>query len=209
MPDVVSDVVQPRHSGPYQLCIFCWDIVYHNQYCWPYLHAIQISRPGKTHQGMFPKHVYYFSKRKKFQNYMRNHLQHCIITVRLHWESDLHLRQCIDLNQIFVLDSVLIWIGSSFCWQVPVLLPVFFIFICVFLLLMPLTIDANEVLWGIIMVLSGVPVYLLGVSWKNKPRTFTGFIGKCSVVSLSVCWKVGRNYSPLTVKHLRLTFRRT
>lgn len=164
---------------------------------------------GKDPSRYVSKHVYYFSKRREFQNYMRIHLQHCIITVRLHWESDLHLRQCIDLNQIFVLDSVLIWIGSSFCWQVPVLLPVFFIFICVFLLLMPLTIDANEVLWGIIMVLSGVPVYLLGVSWKNKPRTFTGFIGKFSVVSLSVWWKVGRNYLPLTVNHLRLTFRRT
>lgn len=62
-----------------------------------------------------------------------------------------------------------------------ILLPIFFIFICVFLLLMPLTIDANEVLWGIIMILSGVPVYLLGVVWRNKPRAFTGFVGKSSV----------------------------
>lgn len=62
-----------------------------------------------------------------------------------------------------------------------ILLPIFFIFICVFLLLMPLTIDANEVLWGIIMILSGVPIYLLGVAWRNKPRAFTGLVGKSSV----------------------------
>lgn len=70
--------------------------------------------------------------------------------------------------------------------KVAILLPIFFIFICVFLLLMPLTIDANEVLWGIIMILSGVPVYLLGVAWRNKPRAFTGFVDSFTVLSQKV-----------------------
>lgn len=70
--------------------------------------------------------------------------------------------------------------------KVAILLPIFFIFICVFLLLMPLTIDANEVLWGIIMILSGVPVYLLGVAWRNKPRAFTGLVDSFTVLSQKV-----------------------
>ncbi|XP_048752301.1 Y+L amino acid transporter 2-like isoform X2 [Ostrea edulis] len=70
--------------------------------------------------------------------------------------------------------------------KVFILLPIFFIFICVFLLLMPLTIDANEVLWGIIMVLTGVPVYLLGITWKNKPRVFSEFIDSFTVLTQKI-----------------------
>ena len=51
-------------------------------------------------------------------------------------------------------------------------------FICAFLIIVPLFYSPMECVMGIIIALSGIPVYWIGVSWKNKPRSFNRLIGK-------------------------------
>ncbi|VDN06153.1 unnamed protein product [Thelazia callipaeda] len=50
-----------------------------------------------------------------------------------------------------------------------ILFPVVFLVICLALLLLPLFIEAMEIIIGMLIVLSGVPFYFLFVFWTNKP----------------------------------------
>lgn len=56
--------------------------------------------------------------------------------------------------------------------------PIFFLIICLFLMIMPLTTSPMECVFGIVMVLTGVPVYMLGVVWQNKPNWIIEFLEK-------------------------------
>uniref|UniRef100_A0A183ACC3 Aa_trans domain-containing protein n=1 Tax=Echinostoma caproni TaxID=27848 RepID=A0A183ACC3_9TREM len=46
------------------------------------------------------------------------------------------------------------------------------ILVCAFLLLVPLIAKPKEMGIGLGIVLSGIPVYLVGVAWRNKPQSF-------------------------------------
>lgn len=60
-------------------------------------------------------------------------------------------------------------------------IPVFFLIIVVFLLIFPLMEEPVETGIGLLIVLSGIPVYLLGVAWKKKPKSFQRFINNVTV----------------------------
>ena len=64
------------------------------------------------------------------------------------------------------------------CFQVNLFFPIFFILITVFLIVMPLLSSPFECLMGVVVTLSGIPVYLLAVSWKDKPKAFTNCVGE-------------------------------
>lgn len=51
-------------------------------------------------------------------------------------------------------------------------IPITFLLICLFLLLVPLYAAPYDTGIGLVIVLSGIPVYCLGVLWKNKPKAF-------------------------------------
>ena len=57
-------------------------------------------------------------------------------------------------------------------------IPVTFLLCCVFLLVVPLYAAPYDTGVALICVLSGIPVYLLGVSWKKKPKSFNRFVGQ-------------------------------
>lgn len=57
-----------------------------------------------------------------------------------------------------------------------IIIPIIFTICVVFLLVVPLFAAPYDTGMGVIIVLSGVPVYLLGVSWKNKPKAFTDLV---------------------------------
>ncbi|XP_064639929.1 Y+L amino acid transporter 2-like [Lineus longissimus] len=59
--------------------------------------------------------------------------------------------------------------------------PIIFMFICVFLVLFPLFGSPLECIIGMGIVASGIPVYLIGVRWRNKPK----FIKK-SIVNFTI-----------------------
>ncbi|KER25003.1 hypothetical protein T265_07455 [Opisthorchis viverrini] len=59
--------------------------------------------------------------------------------------------------------------------RLPAVIPISFICVCCFLLIVPLIAKPNEVGIGLVIVLSGIPVYLIGVVWRSKPQFFLTF----------------------------------
>ncbi|XP_047367016.1 Y+L amino acid transporter 2 [Vespa velutina] len=53
--------------------------------------------------------------------------------------------------------------------KVSIALPVIFFIICTFLVILPCYVSPWEVGVGIIIILSGIPVYSIFIYWKNKP----------------------------------------
>ncbi|XP_076470432.1 large neutral amino acids transporter small subunit 2-like [Babylonia areolata] len=58
----------------------------------------------------------------------------------------------------------------------PLVIPVIFLVVVVFLLVMPLYASPRDTGMGVLITLSGIPVYVLGVVWKSKPRAFSNLI---------------------------------
>ncbi|XP_069112800.1 Y+L amino acid transporter 2-like [Argopecten irradians] len=56
--------------------------------------------------------------------------------------------------------------------KVHIFFPCFFMVICLFLFIMPLTASPMECFMGLLMVATGIPVYILGVMWEKKPEAF-------------------------------------
>lgn len=62
--------------------------------------------------------------------------------------------------------------------RINIILPLLFFIICLFLVLLPFYVSPFETSIGIIITLTGIPVYLLTVSWKSKPKAYNRFIRK-------------------------------
>lgn len=62
--------------------------------------------------------------------------------------------------------------------RVNVLVPITYVIICLFLIVLPCVEAPYEVGMGTIITLSGVPAYYFGVYWKDKPQPFKKFMGK-------------------------------
>ena len=60
--------------------------------------------------------------------------------------------------------------------RVPFLVPVIFIVICIFLLIVPCFDAPKEVFMGALFTIIGIPIYYVGVAWKDKPKWFQGRI---------------------------------
>ncbi|CAJ0947136.1 unnamed protein product, partial [Mesorhabditis belari] len=56
--------------------------------------------------------------------------------------------------------------------KVPLLFPIVFLFGCCALVVLPIIADPKETAIGILIMLSGVPVYLIFLAWKSKPKFF-------------------------------------
>lgn len=56
--------------------------------------------------------------------------------------------------------------------KVPAIIPVIFVIICAFLIVVPCFDAPMEVLMGVVFTLAGIPFYYLGVAWKDKPRWY-------------------------------------
>ncbi|XP_012275481.1 Y+L amino acid transporter 2 [Orussus abietinus] len=56
--------------------------------------------------------------------------------------------------------------------KVPILLPITFFLICAFLVTLPCYVSPWEVGMGVIIILSGIPVYWILIYQKNKPQWF-------------------------------------
>ncbi|XP_017300474.1 Y+L amino acid transporter 2 [Diaphorina citri] len=57
--------------------------------------------------------------------------------------------------------------------KVSLWVPISFVLICVFLVVTPILEAPREVGMAVLITLSGVPVYLIGVKWRDKPEAFT------------------------------------
>lgn len=56
--------------------------------------------------------------------------------------------------------------------KVPLWIPIVFVAVCAFLVLVPCYERPYEVGMGTLITLSGVPAYFAGVAWKDKPTWF-------------------------------------
>lgn len=63
--------------------------------------------------------------------------------------------------------------------KLPVAVPIVFVVICAFLIVVPCYVAPWEVGMGVAITLIGVPVYYVGVAWKSKPVRFQSCIGTC------------------------------
>lgn len=66
----------------------------------------------------------------------------------------------------------------TFSFQLHLSIPILFFLMCVFLVVLPFFVSPKEVVIGLVMILSGIPVYFLGVYWENKPAFFRDFWSK-------------------------------
>ncbi|XP_076449300.1 Y+L amino acid transporter 2-like [Babylonia areolata] len=67
--------------------------------------------------------------------------------------------------------------------KVNLVYPIFYLIVCVFLVITPLTSSPWECLMGLIVIASGIPFYFLGVLWKKKPAGFMIMLSKVTVLS--------------------------
>lgn len=66
--------------------------------------------------------------------------------------------------------------------KVNLFFPVLFLIICTFLVCLPIYSRPLEVGFGILITLSGIPVYLVGVHWKSKPEALDRLIDSFTVL---------------------------
>ena len=67
-------------------------------------------------------------------------------------------------------------------FQFPLIVPISFLVACSFLLIVPLYAAPVDTGFGVLIVCTGIPVYLLGVLWKGKPKAFTDLVGTYDVI---------------------------
>ncbi|XP_025115925.1 Y+L amino acid transporter 2-like isoform X2 [Pomacea canaliculata] len=67
--------------------------------------------------------------------------------------------------------------------KVNIVYPIFYLIVCIFLVITPLTSSPWECLMGLIVIASGIPFYFLGVLWKKKPRGFMIILKKITILS--------------------------
>ncbi|XP_013415032.2 large neutral amino acids transporter small subunit 2 [Lingula anatina] len=62
------------------------------------------------------------------------------------------------------------------------IIPISFLIAVVFLLVVPLYAATRDTGIGVLCVVSGIPVYIIGVCWKKKPKSVQNFIVKSTVL---------------------------
>lgn len=60
--------------------------------------------------------------------------------------------------------------------QFPLIIPFTFLIAVLFLLVVPLYAAPRDTGMGVLITCSGIPVYILGVMWKTKPKAFRDFL---------------------------------
>lgn len=69
-------------------------------------------------------------------------------------------------------------------------IPILFLAICTFLVIMPIYVEPVQVGMGILITIIGVPVYFVGVYWRNKPHWFNKIMYTCTVASQKLFFAV-------------------
>ncbi|XP_064611032.1 large neutral amino acids transporter small subunit 1-like [Liolophura sinensis] len=67
------------------------------------------------------------------------------------------------------------------------LIPWTFLAACVFLLIVPLYAAPRDTGIGVAIICSGIPVYIIGVMWKKKPKSITNFVTKLTILGQKMC----------------------
>lgn len=74
--------------------------------------------------------------------------------------------------------------------KVSLVWPVIYLIFWAFLLIFSIYSEPLVCFIGLGIMLSGVPVYFIGVYWKNKPKCFSSFIDKMACLGQKLCMVV-------------------
>ncbi|KAK3799129.1 hypothetical protein RRG08_051404 [Elysia crispata] len=66
--------------------------------------------------------------------------------------------------------------------KMPMFVPYIFLAVTAFLLVVPLVAAPYDTGMGVLLLCSGIPVYVIGVKWKRKPRAFLAFMEKFTTI---------------------------
>lgn len=75
--------------------------------------------------------------------------------------------------------------------KVALWIPILFVMICAFLVFMPIYVRPYEVAAGLLITATGIPAYLIGIYWQNKPAWLKSLSRKatCSIQKLTMAVK--------------------
>lgn len=105
----------------------------------------------------------------------------CIISLVMLCTSDIFvlITYCSIVESFFIMISVagILWLrykrpNMTRPIKVPLWIPIVFVTLCVFLVVVPCYERPYEVGMGLLITISGIPAYFLGVVWKSKPIWF-------------------------------------
>lgn len=71
---------------------------------------------------------------------------------------------------------VVLFIGAAFFYQLPIILPIFLLAVSLLILILTCLQKPAESLLAVILILAGIPLYLIGVLWKSKPREISDIL---------------------------------
>uniref|UniRef100_A0A7G3A9N9 Putative amino acid transporter n=2 Tax=Lutzomyia longipalpis TaxID=7200 RepID=A0A7G3A9N9_LUTLO len=66
--------------------------------------------------------------------------------------------------------------------KVNLIFPIVYLLATVFVTVVPMYASPVETGYGVLMISSGVPVYLIFISWKNKPKWFRKLMGALTII---------------------------
>ncbi|XP_061163232.1 large neutral amino acids transporter small subunit 1-like [Saccostrea echinata] len=69
----------------------------------------------------------------------------------------------------------------------PLIIPIFFLLCVLFLLVLPLTVEPESTGMALVMILVGLPVYVIFVKWTKKPKSWRQFFAKLTILGQKVC----------------------
>ncbi|XP_005096785.1 Y+L amino acid transporter 2 [Aplysia californica] len=70
--------------------------------------------------------------------------------------------------------------------KMPLIVPISFLIVVAFLLIVPLVAAPYDTGMGVLIICSGIPVYIIGVAWSNKPRVFKNLMEKLTLFGQKV-----------------------
>ncbi|XP_014246044.1 Y+L amino acid transporter 2 [Cimex lectularius] len=115
----------------------------------------------------------------------------CILSLIMLSSSDIQqlITYCTFVESFFIMMSVggLLWLrykkpNMSRPIKVNIIVPIIFVLVCVFLVILPIYEKPLEVGIGVAITLTGLPAYYFGVVWQNKPKAFTNVFNKLTYV---------------------------
>lgn len=62
--------------------------------------------------------------------------------------------------------------------KVNLIFPIVYLLATIFVTVVPMYASPVETGYGVLMISSGIPVYFIFISWKNKPKWFRKLMGK-------------------------------
>ncbi|KAL0274072.1 UNVERIFIED_CONTAM: hypothetical protein PYX00_006587 [Menopon gallinae] len=108
----------------------------------------------------------------------------CLITLILLFIDDVYvlINYVTFVEALFTLISIsgLLWLRHSRPElkrpiKVNIILPILFFVICAFLVVLPCYVTPVEVGVGCAIIISGIPIYIVFIYWKNKPKWVSAF----------------------------------